>query len=82
VNAPGKTAALLALALFCFGCSPKTEQSKAPPPVAYVASDHREPFHRPTCAAAQRITPEHLQKFATREAAIAAGHRPCGICRP
>ena len=84
MKALGKTGALLALALFCFGCSPKARQSAAPspPPVAYVASDQREPFHRTTCAAAQRITPAHLQQFAKREDAIAAGHRPCEICRP
>lgn len=68
------------------GCTEKTtEQMSAKPPqnaVAYVASVHREPFHRPDCKWAQRISPGNLQSFSTRDAAIQAGHRPCKACRP
>jgi len=48
----------------------------------YLASSQREPFHRPSCTWAAKITEDHLQVFKTREAAIAAGHRPCKVCKP
>ena len=68
------------------GCNEKpTEQGSGKPDpnaVAYVASIAREPFHRPDCKWAQRISPGNLQTFTTREAAIKAGHRPCKVCRP
>jgi micrococcal nuclease len=67
-------------------CTEKTtDQTSAKPAqsmVAYVASAIREPFHRPDCRWAQRISPANLQTFATREEAIKAGHRPCKVCRP
>lgn len=52
------------------------------PEVRYVASRVRFPFHRPGCKWAARISPKNLQVFATREEAIAAGHRPCKECQP
>lgn len=48
----------------------------------YVASSKGEPFHQPSCAAAARITAEHLQTYQTREEALKAGHRPCKTCQP
>jgi len=56
----------------------KAGQAKA----TYVASAIREPFHRPDCKWAQRISPGNLQIFTTREEAIKAGHRPCKVCKP
>jgi micrococcal nuclease len=68
------------------GCTEKTtEQASAKPPqnaVAYVASVHREPFHRPDCRWAQRISTGNLRSFSTRDQAIKAGHRACKVCRP
>ena len=56
----------------------KSEQTK----VAYVASASRQPFHRPGCKWALKISSANLQAFKTREEAIKAGHRPCKVCRP
>jgi methylphosphotriester-DNA--protein-cysteine methyltransferase len=68
------------------GCTEKaTEQTATQCPqnaVAYVASVHCAPFHRPHCRSAQRISPGNLQSFSTREGAIQAGHRPCKVCKP
>jgi methylphosphotriester-DNA--protein-cysteine methyltransferase len=68
------------------GCTEKaTEQAATQCPqnaVAYVASVHRAPFHRPDCRSAQRISPSNLQTFSTRDEAIQAGHRPCKVCSP
>jgi hypothetical protein len=51
-------------------------------PDHYLASSKSEPFHKPSCASAERITTEHLQTYKTRDEAIAAGHRPCQNCKP
>jgi micrococcal nuclease len=68
------------------GCTEKTAEQAPDRPAqtsaAYVASAIREPFHRPDCKWAQRISPANLQTFKTREEAIKAGHRPCKVCRP
>lgn len=48
----------------------------------FVASSQREPFHRPGCRWARKIDGENLRTFGTREAAVAAGHRPCKVCKP
>ena len=48
----------------------------------YVASKKQAPFHHPTCKWAAKISPENLQTFKTRKAAVQAGHRPCKICLP
>lgn len=50
--------------------------------IQYVASRARQPFHRPDCNWAQKVSAKNLQVFETREQAIAAGHRPCKVCRP
>ena len=48
----------------------------------YIASWHREPFHRPDCSLVKRIRRRNLQGVRTREGAIEAGHRPCRVCKP
>ena len=60
------------------GCSRSADSATA----AYVASATREPFHRPGCKWAQKISPSNLQGFTTRDKAIKAGHRPCKVCKP
>ena len=42
----------------------------------------REPYHRPDCKWAQRIAPENLVGYDSKEDAEADGHRPCKACRP
>lgn len=48
----------------------------------YVASSAREPFHKPSCRWAQKISDRNLQTFKTHDEAIKAGHRPCKVCKP
>ena len=49
---------------------------------AYVASSAREPFHKPSCKWAQKISASNLVTFKTRDEAIKAGHRACKVCKP
>jgi O-6-methylguanine DNA methyltransferase len=39
-------------------------------------------FCYPTCRAARRTQPQNLVEFATPGRALAAGYRPCKLCRP
>ena len=73
--------ALLAMSSLT-GCSPQSAASSEQAKVAYVASAHAAPFHRVTCRYADRISPQNLQTFETREQAVKAGHRPCKVCKP
>ena len=48
----------------------------------YVASAQRDPFHTVKCKLGQRIKAANIVSFEKRGAAIAAGHRPCKVCKP
>lgn len=48
----------------------------------FPASRSSEVFHEDGCGNAEKISPENLVCYATREAAIAAGKRPAGCCKP
>ena len=48
----------------------------------YVASVCRQPYHRADCRWAKKVSPVNLRGHDSPEAAIAAGHRPCRVCRP
>jgi methylated-DNA-[protein]-cysteine S-methyltransferase len=39
-------------------------------------------FCYPTCRAARRIQPQNLVEFSSTAKALAAGYRPCALCRP
>ena len=52
------------------------------PDIRFVASWQRDPFHKPSCKWARRITRKNLQGVKTRRAAVKAGHRPCRVCKP
>jgi serine/threonine protein kinase len=47
-----------------------------------VASKKMTTYHRPSCNNAVQIKPEHLIEFATADAAVAAGYKPCKTCNP
>ena len=64
------------------GCSEQRADNLREIKVAYVASAIREPFHRPDCKWALKISAANLQTFKTREEAVKAGHRPCKVCSP
>ena len=48
----------------------------------YIASKNSKVFHKSDCRWAQRIKPENLVTFSTRDQAIQAGKRPCKTCEP
>ena len=48
----------------------------------YYASKQSDKFHRPTCEWARKISSWNLTIYTTREEAIAAGLKPCRVCRP
>lgn len=56
------------------------DESAGPMPV--VASKSSKTYHRPTCAAARRITPKNKVQYANPGAAEAQGLKPCNLCRP
>jgi hypothetical protein len=60
----------------------KVVLAPAPSPDGYVASKLRPPFHRPSCGWATRIAEAERQLYRSRGEALAAGHRPCRVCRP
>jgi hypothetical protein len=48
----------------------------------YVGSKNSDVYHYPSCHYVDRIKPENLIYFDTPEDAIAAGYRPCKVCKP
>jgi len=48
----------------------------------YIASKKSAVFHKSGCRWAERISPENLVGYNTREEAIRAGKRPCKRCKP
>lgn len=48
----------------------------------YVVSKKSSVFHRPTCNSASKIAEGNLVRYASPEEAVAAGKRPCSICKP
>jgi hypothetical protein len=49
---------------------------------AYVASKNSNVFHKPDCRWAKNISPKNLVGYSSRDEAIAAGKRPCNVCKP
>jgi len=54
----------------------------AAPSGSFVASKRSEVFHSAACKSAATISASNVVKYATREAAIADGKKPCGSCKP
>lgn len=48
----------------------------------YVGSDTTGIFCYPTCRHARRVTSRHEVEFSSTARAVAAGYRPCKVCRP
>jgi hypothetical protein len=51
-------------------------------PDTVYASSSSYLYHRPECAAKQRIWRNHLMKFTDWRKAESAGYEPCPICNP
>jgi hypothetical protein len=59
---------------------PVTEST--PAEYKYVASKNSKVFHRPDCIWVEKIKPENLVYYGSRDEAINAGKRPCERCKP
>jgi O-6-methylguanine DNA methyltransferase len=64
------------------GLDPDALEALASQGVRYFGSDTTHIFCFPTCRHAQRTTTEHLRRFRSETEALAAGYRPCKVCRP
>ncbi len=63
---------------------PPTPGTPAPENFAcpFPASPSSQVFHEASCGNAKKLNPDTAACYATREAAIAAGKRPAGCCKP
>ena len=52
------------------------------PEGSYVGNRNSMKYHLPECEYGQAISERNLIVFENREAVLAAGYAPCGICRP
>jgi O-6-methylguanine DNA methyltransferase len=64
------------------GADPDQIAALARAGVRYYGSDTTRIYCFPTCRHARRITDQHRVLFASAAEALAAGYRPCNICRP
>lgn len=64
------------------GAAPDVLEELARAGIRYYGSDTTHTFCFPTCGHAHRISPAHIQRFASEAEARAAGYRPCKVCRP
>ncbi|MFZ5480400.1 MAG: ComEC/Rec2 family competence protein [Myxococcota bacterium] len=62
--------------------APASAAGTPPPACPFPASASSEVFHESGCGNAERISPSNLICYADREAAVAAGRRPGGCCKP
>jgi len=74
-------ALMLAGTLAVPGCAEQAPGADDTQP-AYVASAKREPFHKPSCEWAKKISPTNLETYKSRDEATKASHRPCKVCKP
>lgn len=50
---------------------------------SYVLNKRSKKFHHPECPGIKNMSPENREEFTgTRNALIAQGYSPCGICKP
>jgi len=48
----------------------------------FVGSIHSNVYHYPWCYEAKKIKPQNQVWFPNAKAALAAGYRPCKVCKP
>jgi O-6-methylguanine DNA methyltransferase len=64
------------------GIDPDALEMLASQGVRYFGSNTTHIFCFPTCRHARRTTTPHLRHFHSEAEALAAGYRPCKVCRP
>jgi O-6-methylguanine DNA methyltransferase len=77
LGGPGNKRTILAAE----GLDPDRLESDARTGVRYVGSDTTRVVCLPSCRHARRIMPTHRVPFRSMAGAIAAGYRPCHVCR-
>lgn len=50
------------------------------PKASYLGNPNSKKFHRPTCRTIKH--PENFVAISSRDEALAANYRPCGVCKP
>ncbi|MFP2902814.1 hypothetical protein [Corallococcus sp. 4LFB] len=60
----------------------RSSSSRASMSDSYMASKHKQIFHKATCRSVKLINPENLLTWSTRDAAVKSGRRPAGDCHP
>src|SRR5438128_696023 len=67
----------------CLGAALLAQSTAADEPAgSVVGSKTSKTFHRPSCAAAKRLTSKNKVEFADVDAAKAEGYKPCALCKP
>ena len=64
------------------GLDPGEVEDLARRGIRYVGSDTTRVVCLPTCSHARRIQPAHRRPFRSLGDGVAAGYRPCRVCRP
>jgi beta-lactamase superfamily II metal-dependent hydrolase len=62
--------------------TPAGEATNAAPSSGFVGSSRSSVFHLPSCSAVQKIVPQNLVRWKTRQEALASGRRPAEDCHP
>lgn len=73
---------LIFICVLILSCKIKEKEAIPKKQMNYVASVKRDPFHKPSCKWAKKISSLNLDEYETRQQAINAGHRPCKVCKP
>src|SRR5205807_8337945 len=64
------------------GMEPDVLEELARRGVRCLGNDATMTFCVPTCRNMRRVPAAHRVEFRSEAAALEAGHRPCGVCRP
>ncbi|RKH50143.1 hypothetical protein D7W81_41245, partial [Corallococcus aberystwythensis] len=64
------------------GKAVRSSASKASMSDSYMASKHKQIFHKSTCRSVRLIKDENLLTWSTRDAAVKSGRKPAGDCDP
>lgn len=49
---------------------------------AYIGNANSMKFHKPNCSSIEKMSDANKVTFSSREEAVKAGYKPCGICNP
>jgi len=76
------TLKLTALALIVGTIGAATALATGDAATVYYASSKSHKYHLPSCPWAQKISPDNLVVFKSKEEAAAKSYVPCKVCKP